>query len=256
MHIPWLIDDPSLFPDVHTALKEPNGLLAAGGDLSTTRLLNAYKRGIFPWYNRDEVESGFSDSSLCSDPILWWCPNPRSVLYLNRLKVSRSLRKSMRKSGYSISFDRDFKSVITHCDVSRMQSSGTWIHPEMIDAYTNLARLGFAHSVECWLDDTLVGGLYGVQIGGMFFGESMFSLKTDSSKVCLVYLCAYLKQQGAELIDCQIQNPHLQSLGAEEISLDMFLAKLENACSKQLSHDWPTEKQNPYSIYSAVYLDQ
>jgi leucyl/phenylalanyl-tRNA---protein transferase len=236
-----------LFPDVRHALKEPNGLLAAGGDLSPQRLINAYHRGIFPWYNKDPQEI------FLPDPILWWCPNPRSVLYLDNLKVSRSLKKNLRNGGFKVSFDNDFEAVINHCAAERSYTSGTWIHPEMISAYSELARMGYAHSVECWFENELVGGLYGVQIGAMFFGESMFSLKSNSSKIALVYLCSYLKTQGLTMIDCQIKNSHLASLGAIDIALDLFLEHLALVTQQEMTKNWPREKHNPIDMYFKAY---
>lgn len=247
LQIPWLVDNPELFPDTRYALKEPNGLLAAGGDLSPERLINAYRRGIFPWYNKDP------DEALLPDPILWWCPDPRNVLYLDALKVSRSLKKNLRNGGFKVSFDNDFASVIDHCASERSYASGTWIHPEMIEAYCELARRGYAHSVECWFDNKLVGGLYGVQIGAMFYGESMFSLKSNSSKIAFVYLCSFLTSQGVAMIDCQIKNPHLSSLGSEDITLEVFAEYLKLACQQKLTTDWPKEIQNPIDMYSSAY---
>ncbi len=208
------------FPDVQQALDEPRGLLAYGGDLRPERLLAAYRRGIFPWY-----EAYLSDGS--PSPILWWCPQPRCVLYVDELKISRSLEKRTRNAGFWLSCNQAFEAVIKQCAGKRSYTNGTWIVPDMQNAYVALHQLGHAHSVECWLDDELVGGLYGVSIGRMFFGESMFSAEKDASKITLRYLCKLLKNQQSWLIDCQIINPHLASMGAREIALPDFLASLE-----------------------------
>ena len=179
--IVWLSehDSPDAFPPVDRALVEPDGLLAAGGDLSPMRLLAAYRRGIFPWYSRGQ-------------PILWWCPDPRAVLMPEQLKVSRSLLKSSRNRGFVTRIDTAFRDVVRACGSSELRPGGTWLSPEMRAAYIKLHKLGFAHSVETWLDDRLVGGLYGVALGRMFFGESMFSLERDASKVALKRLCEEL----------------------------------------------------------------
>lgn len=210
--IPWL--DPRLpprFPSPRLALPEPNGLLAAGGSLAPSWLLEAYRQGIFPWFSEGQ-------------PILWWSPAPRLVLEPQRLRVRRSLRKVLRHRGFVTTLDVDFPSVIASC--ARLRPEGTWITPEMIDAYIRLHALGHAHSVETWYEDRLVGGLYGVALGGVFFGESMFHLEPDASKVALVRLCAECHARGIALIDCQMSTPHLRSLGAEEISREDFLDRL------------------------------
>ena len=210
--IPWLEPgDP--FPPVERALREPNGLLAAGGDLSPERLLAAYRRGIFPWFG-DE------------DPLLWWSPDPRMVLFSRELHVARSLRRVLRSGRYTVTFDRAFRGVMDGCAEPRRDEAGTWITEEMVAAYTSLARLGFAHSVETWRDGSLVGGLYGVAIGRMFYGESMFSRATDASKVALVTLVRQLERWGFELIDCQMSTSHLASLGAREVPRAQFLTQL------------------------------
>lgn len=196
--------DPEEFPDPELAAKEPNGLLAVGGDLSPRRLLAAYRRGIFPWYSADE-------------PILWWTPDPRAVLFLDELKISRSLRKSIRKGEFTVTADRDFAAVIDACATARRQREGTWISTPLREAYCTLHRLGIAHSIETWRADQLVGGLYGVSVGRMFFGESMFSRVTDASKVALTALVAQLTRWDFGPIDCQVRSAHLLSLGAREI---------------------------------------
>lgn len=238
MSLIWLNPNSLDFPEPECALTEPNGLLAAGGDLNPDRLLRAYQSGIFPWYER------FLDDGSPS-PILWWCPQPRCVLQTEDVKVSKSLRKNMRNKHYQLSCDLAFSEVIKACAESRSDISGTWINPDMIDAYSQLHKLGFAHSIECWQEDQLIGGLYGIAIGKMFFGESMFSRKTDSSKMALVYLCALVESQGAPLIDCQVSNPHLESLGAKNMPLNSFLEALDDLC-KQQSLQFPQSR-----IYAA-----
>lgn len=201
------------FPPTWTARREPNGLLAAGGDLSAARLLAAYARGIFPWYAEGE-------------PIFWWTPAPRAVLFPERLRITRSLRKVLRRNRYQVTVNQSFPEVLSACaSRPRPQQTGTWITREMKRAYLRLHRLGFAHSMETRQDGVLVGGLYGVSLGRIFFGESMFYRKTDASKVALVHLCREL-QPGYRLIDCQMMTPHLASLGATGISRASFEALL------------------------------
>lgn len=211
--IPWLGSaDP--FPPLALALAEPNGLLCAGGDLSPQRIVEAYRNGIFPWYSPGE-------------PILWWSPNPRMVLVPSELKISRSLRRTLRAGNYQIRLDSDFPAVIRACARTRRKGqAGTWISGEMQAAYGSLHELGFAHSVETWFGDKLIGGLYGLAIGKMFYGESMFSHATDASKIALAHLCRHLEAQGFGLIDCQMNTPHLASLGAREIARSEFIARL------------------------------
>lgn len=207
----WLEPDNLSFPSIEHALDEPNGLIAVGGDLSVERLLAAYRMGIFPWYDSPQ-------------PILWWSPNPRMVLFPERVHISRSLAKKIRQQHFQLSFDRAFGQVIHHCaQVNRDGQPGTWIDDDMLDAYQQLHRLGHAHSVEAWFEGELVGGLYGIAIGRVFFGESMFSLQTDASKVAFVHMAKQLQAWGFPLIDCQVSNPHLLSLGAEEVSRSQFL---------------------------------
>jgi leucyl/phenylalanyl-tRNA--protein transferase len=201
--IEWLRRD-SPFPPVGRALRSPNGLLAAGGDLSAERLLDAYRHGIFPWYNEGE-------------PVLWWSPDPRMVLFPGEVKVSRSLRKRLRSRGYAIRCDSAFAEVMDACAGSRAGQPGTWITPAMREAYARLHRLGYAHSVETWIGGELAGGLYGVAIGRAFFGESMFTRAADASKIALVHLARQLRAWGFGMIDCQMSTPHLASLGAREI---------------------------------------
>jgi len=213
MPVYQLIPGVSLFPPTEEA--EGDGLLAVGGDLTKERLLAAYSKGIFPWY-----EAG--------QPILWWSPDPRLVLIPEELKISRSLRKALRKQQFEIRFDSAFQQVIKACaDVRTQQGEGTWIIPEMQQAYTELHQDGFAHSVESWLDGELAGGLYGISLGQCFFGESMFSTRNDSSKVALVALVEFSKQVGIKMIDCQMTTSHLLSLGAREIKRKVFLQNLK-----------------------------
>jgi len=210
--IPWLERD-ATFPPLETALRNPNGLLAAGGDLSTERLLAAYRSGIFPWYGEGE-------------PILWWSPDPRMVLFPDELKISRSLAKTLRNKSYEVRFDTSFDAVVAACAGERPGQQGTWITAEMRRAYLRLFRLGHAHSVETWVDDNLAGGLYGVALSGVFFGESMFSTLRDTSKIALVALVHHCRAHGIGLIDCQMHTPHLASLGAREISRSNFSRRL------------------------------
>jgi len=204
-------DDP--FPPVSRALNDPNGLLAAGGDLSLERLLDAYRHGIFPWFSRGE-------------PILWWSPDPRMVLYTGELKVSRSLAKNLRNKGYRVTADTAFERVLRGCAGPRRGEPGTWLSAAMQKAYLALHRAGHAHSFETWHEDDLVGGLYGVALGRMFYGESMFSTGTDASKVALVGLVRTLVAKGFPLIDCQMKTSLLASLGGREIPRAAFLRAL------------------------------
>lgn len=210
-------DSQAPFPNVEMAEREPDGLLAVGGDLSVTRLVNAYRRGIFPWFGN-------------GDPILWWSPDPRTVLFPERLRISRSLRKTLRKNLFSATTDRDFNAVIDACAQPRDSEGGTWLVPEMIAAYRQLHRSGLAHSVEVWQNGALAGGLYGVAIGRVFFGESMFTRISDASKVGLVHLCRTLSDQGFQLIDCQVLTKHLNRMGAEQIPRTEFVSMLDRWC--------------------------
>jgi leucyl/phenylalanyl-tRNA--protein transferase len=211
--IPWLARG-APFPPVQSALRDPNGLLAAGGELSPERLLEAYRRGIFPWFSE-------------GDPILWWSPDPRMVLFPGELRISRSLAKTLRNRRYEVRFDSAFDEVIAGCAAPRSREAGTWITDEMIAAYRGLHALGWAHSAETWIDGALAGGLYGVAVGQVFFGESMFSRSTDASKIALVALVAHLKSADFRLIDCQMRTRHLESLGAREIPRRRFSRLLE-----------------------------
>ena len=211
IRLPRLDDHaPGHFPDPRTALAEPNGLLAFGGDLSPLRLLTAYANGIFPWYNENE-------------PILWWSPDPRCVFDTDALRPNRSLRRTLRGKAWSVTVNRAFRQVMHACAAPRPGQYGTWISPAMIDAYAALHELGCAHSVEVWEEERLVGGIYGVSIGRLFCGESMFSAQSGGSKLALCALAALLRDWGFPLIDAQVSNPHLLGLGAEEVSRATFL---------------------------------
>ncbi len=208
-------DDQPNFPNTTFILSDPAGLIQMGGALSPEWLLTAYRRGIFPWFSE-------------SDPILWWCPNPRTILMPTEFKLSRSLAKVMRNGGFKVTYDTAFDAVINACAYTRDE---TWIMPEMIAGYRQLHEQGYAHSVEVWLDGALVGGLYGIALGKIFFGESMFAKANNASKVALATLCTQLDAWGFQLIDCQFSTEHLLSLGAKEITRDNFLAKLKHALS-------------------------
>lgn len=207
------------FPPVHLAMRDPNGLLAIGGDLSAQRLLKAYAQGIFPWFNPDE-------------PILWWCPDPRAVLLPAELSVSHSLRKSLRRNDYAVTLDRGFVDVLEACSAVRAKSRGTWLGEDMKHAYFDLHLSGYAHSVEVWREGRLIGGLYGIALGRVFFGESMFTRESDASKIALYWLCQQLLAWNFEMIDCQISSAHLLSLGAQELPREQFLARLRPAVSR------------------------
>ena len=222
--IPWLAND-APFPPVERALSVPNGLLAAGGDLSAARLLAAYRNGIFPWFNPRE-------------PILWWSPDPRMVLIPAEFRISRSFAKTLRNSGHEVRCDTVFEQVMRGCAAPRAAQSGTWIGEDMIAAYCELHQSGYAHSVETWMNGRLVGGLYGISIGRMFYGESMFSLVSNASKIALAHLARQLERWQFGMIDCQMNTPHLASLGAREIPRSEFIARL-----KELIHCAPTDEK-------------
>lgn len=224
--ISWLDPLEIEFPPTCNALDEPNGLIAAGGDLSPERLLLAYRCGIFPWYEEGQ-------------PILWWSPAPRAVLFPEGVKISKSLRKTLRSNRFDIRIDTAFDQVLQHCSEPREYTAGTWITEEMKMAYRRLHRLGYAHSVECFVDDRLVGGLYGVGLGRMFFGESMFHHERDASKVALVWLCRLMLAERGPLIDCQIPNDHLTSLGAVDMEREIFENYLEQYAGPDIEPiDW------------------
>lgn len=210
------------FPEVDKALSEPNGLLAVGGCLSSRRLLNAYRNGIFPWFGDNE-------------PILWWSPDPRLVLWPERLRISRSLCKRLKRGEFRFSFDTSFEKVLEACAKPRAYSAGTWITPEMTRAYLELHALGYAHSFEAWQNDALVGGLYGVAVGRVFFGESMFHRATDASKAAFAFACDCLCRWQYRIIDCQVHTEHLASLGAEEISRGEFIRLLDQLCDEPVA---------------------
>ena len=201
-----------IFPNPHEA--DPDGLLAVGGDLEPQTLINAYSIGAFPWYNEE-------------DPILWWCPDPRLVLFPSEVKVSKSMKQFLKKGVFSYSLNQKFEEVIDNCRQIRIAQEGTWISPEIVDAYTRMHHLGLAHSVEVWQEDVLVGGFYGLQLGRVFYGESMFSKVSNASKAALIYFCLHAMQEGIEVIDCQQSTNHLISLGAREISRYDFLELLD-----------------------------
>jgi len=232
----WLSDNDAAnsFPDVENALSEPDGLLAAGGDLSSARLLSAYSRGIFPWYEEGQ-------------PILWWSPDPRCVLWPAELHVSRRLRQQLRNSSARLTFNRAFEDVIHQCAQQRRSQQGTWITSDMVQAYGSLHDDGWAHSLEIWDDDELVGGLYGICIGKVFFGESMFSRKPNTSKMAMLGLSSHMLASGLQLIDCQVVSRHLIALGARLMPRADFSAFLEDACNLPERHEgWP-EKSIPVS---------
>ena len=225
----WLDPDRLEFPPLHLALKDPNGLLAVGGDLSPERLILAYRSGIFPWYEDNQ-------------PILWWSPDPRLVLFPEEFRMSRSLRRRLRQNQFEVRIDSAFNQVLEACSGAREDQDGTWITPEMKAAYQRLHLLGYAHSIETWQDDRLVGGLYGVAIGRLFFGESMFHRVTDASKVALAWLCRLMRSHQCPLIDCQVETGHLLSLGARNIPRDDFVRWLNEYCYPPAGpwHDLPS----------------
>lgn len=213
--IHWLSADtaPDEFPDAEAALREPDGLLAAGGDLEPERLLAAYRRGIFPWYEEGQ-------------PILWWSPDPRTVLYVDAMHVSRSLRRTLRRRTFTVTIDESFAEVVGGCAMRGDLRSDTWITRDMREAFQKLHELGHAHSVECWHGGELAGGIYGLALGRVFFGESMFSRRSDASKVALYTLVEYTRARGFAFVDCQIASRHLRSLGAVAVPRRVFLAEL------------------------------
>ena len=238
--IAWISagDPPTSFPPIETACKVPDGLLAAGGDLSESRLLYAYRHGIFPWYSEGQ-------------PILWWSPNPRCVIFPERLHVSRRTRRALRRSSFEIRFNNACDDVIARCAEDRPGQDGTWITREMHAAYLALHDSGWVHSIETWNEGELVGGMYGLAIGKAFFGESMFSSETNSSKAAMLALCSVLIKNGFRLLDCQVESPHLVSLGAERVSRQQFAGMLAEACTPATRFDaWPAK-----SLQAAALLD-
>lgn len=227
--IAWLSrdDPPEAFPDIDRACREPEGLLAAGGDLSRARLLYAYRHGIFPWYEHGQ-------------PILWWSPDPRCVLEPARFHVARRLRRWLKTCPFELRFNTAFREVVDGCAGRRLGQQGTWITSEMAAAYESLHRAGWAHSVEAWSGEKLVGGIYGVAIGKVFFGESMFSRESNASKIAMLCLCRILVQHDFLMLDCQVVSPHLLTLGAVTISRDEFRSRLEAACANpEAFAGWP-----------------
>ena len=215
-------EDECDFPPITNALTEPNGLLAIGGDLSPNRLLSAYQQGIFPWFNEGE-------------PVMWWSPNPRMVLFPAELKISDSLRKRLKKTDYEVRFNTAFREVMQNCaqtnrnklkNLEQPEQSETWISNQIIEGYCALHQLGYAHSAETWINGELVGGLYGVKIGKMFYGESMFHHVSDASKIAFVHMVQHMQRQGVAMIDCQMKTAHLASLGAREIKREEFMHSL------------------------------
>ena len=217
---------PGTFPDPERALADPNGLLAFGGDLSPQRLIAAYAHGVFPWYSE-------------GDPLLWWSPDPRCVFATDGVHVSHSLAKFLRRCHWRWSMDRAFEPVMLACAAPRADQGGTWITPDMMTAYTNLHVLGCAHSVEIWEDDELIGGLYGVSVGRMFSAESMFSRRSNASKVALLALARVLRERGFPWIDAQVPNPHLLRMGARMLPRRRFLQELATLVAVPGSDDWP-----------------
>jgi len=211
--IPWL-DPQDPFPPVSTALTEPNGLLAAGADLSAERLIDAYRHGIFPWYSEDQ-------------PLLWWSPDPRMVLFPAELRLTRSLKKRLRRDDYEIRTDTSFEQVMRACAEPRPGQGGTWITDDMVNAYCSVHAQGLAHSVETWIDGELAGGLYGIALGRIFYGESMFTRVTDASKLAFAHLVRQIERWGFGMIDCQMKTPHLATFGAREIPRGEFMRKLQ-----------------------------
>ncbi len=224
LELPY-IERASDFPDVNTALVEPNGLLAFGNNLSNDVLLGAYYRGVFPWFNPGE-------------PVFWWSPDPRAAFYPDHTLPSKSLLKQLRKPGFKVTLNADFSGVIEKCAESSANRTATWITQDMIKAYTNLHLAGFAHSLEVWQENQLVGGLYGVSLGKLFFGESMFHRATNASKVALFYLLKHCQSQQFPLVDCQMPNPHLMRLGAKEVSRQDFLRYLYQYRDEKIPSDF------------------
>lgn len=216
-----LSDHSLAFPSINSALADPNGLLAVGGDLSPQRILEAYRQGIFPWFSED-------------DPILWWSPDPRAIIDTQEIRINRTLRKFLKKSPYRISLNQAFEEVIEYCADAPFRTEETWILPEMQDAYMQLHKLGHAHSVEVWLNEELVGGLYGIAIGGFFSGESMFYTKPNASKVALVKLAEILRAHKISFIDCQLSNRFLIDMGCKEVTRGSFVQLKKEMLNKVL----------------------
>ena len=232
-NITWISSDdpPEAFPEIESAFDIPDGLLAAGGDLSPERLLYAYRHGIFPWYDSGQ-------------PILWWSPDPRCVLRPHEFHASKRLRRSLSRSKLEVSFNQAFSAVITACAEDRIGQQGTWITDDMADAYSRLHQQGWAHSIEIWQENRLAGGLYGLAIGRAFFGESMFSRQTNASKASMLALCQHMVLNDFEILDCQVESPHLVSLGASLMPRNKFAAVLRRACNTNSQYlDWPVGRR-------------
>lgn len=229
--IPWLQHSSDPFPPIDQAIDDPNGLLAAGGSLSKERLIDAYRSGIFPWYSPGE-------------PILWWSPDPRCVVIPDQIHISRSMRKRLKKKDYTVVFDRNFSGVMDACSAPRKDAEGTWISDQMKLAYNALHKEGVAHSVEVYINDELVGGLYGLSMGKLFFGESMFSRAKDTSKIAFILMVEQLQKWGYALIDCQVSNDHLFSLGAIEISREEFQLYLDRYIDSPSPSNWQFDQPN------------
>jgi len=239
-NITWISSDdpPDAFPEIESAFDVPDGLLAAGGDLSPDRLLYAYQHGIFPWYDDGQ-------------PILWWSPDPRCVLRPHEFHVSRRLRRALSHSRLEVSFNHAFRNVIGACAEDRIGHQGTWITGEMADAYTCLHQQGWAHSIEIWDGNSLVGGLYGLAIGRAFFGESMFSRQTNASKAAMLALCRQLVSNDFEILDCQVESPHLISLGASLMPRMKFAAVMRHTCKPASQfRKWPPERRQVLDFLS------
>lgn len=236
----WIQEDAPAdsFPPVANALEQPNGLLCAGGDLSPERLLQAYQQGIFPWYGEDE-------------PLLWWSPNPRTLISTDSFHVSRSMQRFLKQHPYRLSLNEDFAGTITACAAPRAQSPETWITDEMRDAYIALHQLGHAHALEVWEQDELVGGIYGVAVGGAFCGESMFSRRTNTSKLALWTLLQHLKRQDFSVFDCQLWNDHLASLGAYEVSRADYIQQLSQAQHTKPCKNWQLDSDLVHNLSHA-----
>lgn len=234
--IPKILKSNDEFPDVSLALKSPNGLLAIGGQLTVSQLINAYKHGIFPWYTTDQ-------------PLLWWSPDPRAVLYFDNLRISRSLKKILRHKPFQVTIDHAFQEVVEACAAPRIKQPETWITDEMQQAYYSLHKKGYAHSIEVWQNEKLIGGLYGVDCGRIFSGESMFNKEPNAAKIALVYLVEYLKIYNYFCIDCQINNPYLMQLGATDISRKKFISLLEQGLSMPKTNAWQTKQVLPFILF-------
>lgn len=234
MTVYYLGPEPVFPPAAHS---DPDGILAVGGDLSPERLIQAYTHGIFPWYSSET-------------PILWWSPDPRYVVYPNEVKISKSMRQVLKRKIFEIKFDTSFRDVITACSGKRRHEKGTWITPEMIEAYVNLHRMGYAHSIEAWKDGRLVGGLYGVSLGGMFFGESMFTRESNASKAAFIVLAGNLHRLGFDLIDSQVHTDHMESLGAVYMDRKVFLKLVDRSVRRKTrAGNWGSDPDFKTDLY-------